>query len=134
MCPLPMEATLGPQGPSEMRETMVIPETSKRKQDEVCQTGIEAVHYSTPVKLASKSLGQSPIERSDNSFSVLALLKDKAGEVEIDGTGAVLTDEEILSLESVPTVEPDIVVFPATKRGRGKNKGASNPPNTEVLM
>ncbi|KAG5514272.1 hypothetical protein RHGRI_035618 [Rhododendron griersonianum] len=128
VCSLPMEETLGPQGPSEMRETVVISEKSKSKQGEVCQTGIEAVHYSTPVKLASKILSQSPIMRSDNSFSALALFEDKAGEVEIDKTGAVLTKEEILSLETVPTVEPDIVVFSATKRGRGKNKGGLNNP------
>ncbi|KAG5529142.1 hypothetical protein RHGRI_029723 [Rhododendron griersonianum] len=131
VCPLPLEESLGPQGPSEVRETVVIYEKSKSKQGEVCQTSIEAVHYSTPVKLASKVLSQSPIMRSDNSFSALALFKNKAGKVEIDETGAILTEEEILSLETVPTVEPDIVVFPATKRGRGKNKGLVDPPNTK---
>ncbi|KAI8535834.1 hypothetical protein RHMOL_Rhmol10G0205400 [Rhododendron molle] len=102
---------------------MVISEKSKRKQSEVCQASFEAVNYSTPVKIASKVLGQSPVVHSDNSFSALALFEDKAGEVEIDETRAVLIEEEIISLESVHIDQPDIVVFPATKRGRGKSKG-----------
>ncbi|KAF7145087.1 hypothetical protein RHSIM_Rhsim04G0153000 [Rhododendron simsii] len=131
VCSLPTEETLGPQGPSEVFETMVITEKSKRKQGEVCQAGIEAVHYSTPVKSASEVLGLSPTVCSDNSFSALALLEDKAGAVDIDETGAVLTEEEIISLESVHTDQPDIVIFPTTKRGRGKSKGIGGPPNTK---
>ncbi|KAI8524599.1 hypothetical protein RHMOL_Rhmol13G0161600 [Rhododendron molle] len=61
VCSLPTEETLGPQGPSEVLETIVISEKSKKKQGEVCQAGIEAVNYSTLVKIASKVLGQSPM-------------------------------------------------------------------------